>query len=112
MKDIGKQIKKYIKYNKYTQKTFAKKMNISESSLSKYLLNQRQIPIDTLYDFAKELNFSIDHLVGLSHNTDEIKLLTNKEKDLIILLHQLSDNKYDETLEAFLLILNNIAKKE
>ena len=69
MKDIGSILLKYILANNYTQTSFAKKMNISLSTLNKYILNKRQIPLDNLIRFAIELNFSLDYALGIM--TDE-----------------------------------------
>lgn len=61
MNDIGTILLKYILANNYAQTSFAKKMNISLSTLNKYILNIRQIPLDNLIRFAIELNFLLDY---------------------------------------------------
>ncbi len=110
MRDIGKELKKYIRRTDYnTEKDFAEKMNISPSTLSKYLLNQRQIPTDTLASFAKELDFSIDHILGVRNKQDEmiIGALTKREETIIKLLRNLPQEQYDQTVEAILILLKN-----
>lgn len=57
MEDIGSLLLTYIRKNNYTQTSFAKKMNISLSTLNKYILNKRQIPLDN--SLRKSLKFFI-----------------------------------------------------
>lgn len=110
MEDIGKELRKYIRRTNYnSEKDFAKKMNISPSTLSKYLLNQRQIPTDTLVSFAKELDFSIDHILGVRNKQNKVTIgsLTQKEEMIIELLRNLPPEQYDKTIEAILILLKN-----
>ena len=74
MEKLGNLLLKYIELNNYTQTAFAKKMNISLSTLNKYILNKRQIPLDNLIRFAKELDFSLDYALGIL-NDDSNKIL-------------------------------------
>lgn len=93
MKDIGSTLLKYIKANNYTQTSFAKKMNISLSTLNKYILNKRQIPLDNLVRFAIELNFSLDYIFDIMIKDD--KTITKSEYDLILKLRKLNPRNYD-----------------
>lgn len=116
MKEIGKELRKYIKKNNYeNEKDFAKKMNITPSTLSKYILNQRQIPLDTLTAFAKELGFSIDYLCEIKNpqfDENGSYLLNQREEELITLLQDLPIDVYDSVIELMITMLKNMNKVE
>lgn len=110
MEDIGKILLKYIVANNYTQTSFAKKMNISLSTLNKYILNKRQIPLDNLIRFAIELNFSLDYALGIMDvNSNNI---TKQEYDLIMQLRQIDPENYKIVYESISNLLEILNKNE
>ena len=110
MKDIGSILLKYILANNYTQTSFAKKMNISLSTLNKYILNKRQIPLDNLIRFAIELNFSLDYALGIM--TDESNKITKQEYDLIMQLRKIYTKDYKIVYESISNLLELLNKNE
>ena len=110
MKDIGSILLKYIFANNYTQTSFAKKMNISLSTLNKYILNKRQIPLDNLIRFAIELNFSLDYALGIM--TDESNKITKQEYDLIMQLRKIDPKDYKIVYESISNLLELLNKNE
>ena len=110
MKDIGSILLKYILANNYTQTSFAKKMNISLSTLNKYILNKRQIPLDNVIRFAIELNFSLDYALGIM--TDESNKITKQEYDLIMQLRKIDPKDYKIVYESISNLLELLNKNE
>ena len=110
MKDIGSILLKYILANNYTQTSFAKKMNISLSTLNIYILNKRQIPLDNLIRFAIELNFSLDYALGIM--TDESNKITKQEYDLIMQLRKIDPKDYKIVYESISNLLELLNKNE
>lgn len=110
MKDIGSILLKYILANNYIQTSFAKKMNISLSTLNKYILNKRQIPLDNLIRFAIELNFSLDYALGIM--TDESNKITKQEYDLIMQLRKIDPKDYKIVYESISNLLELLNKNE
>ena len=110
MKGIGSILLKYILANNYTQTSFAKKMNISLSTLNKYILNKRQIPLDNLIRFAIELNFSLDYALGIM--TDESNKITKQEYDLIMQLRKIDPKDYKIVYESISNLLELLNKNE
>lgn len=110
MADIGSTLLFFIKRKNYTQISFAKKMNISPSTLNKYIQNKRTIPLDLLSSFADELDCSLDVLAGrvsanyLSLNKDEIKLIK--------LLRKVEVEDYHITYQSIINLIGLIAKDE
>lgn len=60
-----------------TQKELAQKLNMQNTAISKYELNQRKPDTETLLEIANFFNISIDYLLG---NTD--KKEPNTENDI------------------------------
>lgn len=59
-------IKKLLQENNYTQTKFARKLNVTQASVSRYLSGQMQIDIVTLNKIADIFNVSTDYLLGRS----------------------------------------------
>lgn len=110
MEDIGATLLKYIEANNYTQTSFAKKMNISLSTLNKYVLNKRQIPLDNLIRFAIELNFSLDYILGIMNLDNDT--ITKSEYELILKLRKLNPKDYDIVYKSISNLLDVIEKNE
>lgn len=81
-KTLGQYLLFELEKSNYTQAEFARKMNISKSSLNKYVQDERQIPLDLLVKFATELKFSIDEIFNLNFS-NELDNLTASECTLI-----------------------------
>lgn len=64
MYDFGINLRKLRKKNKLTQQQLAKKLNVSESLISRYESNEVQPPFETLRALAVILNVSMDELCG------------------------------------------------
>ena len=62
--DFGETLRNLRKKNKLTQQQLAKKLDVSESLISRYESNEVQPPFDTLRTLAAILNVSMDELCG------------------------------------------------
>ena len=66
MYDFGVNLRTLRKKNKMTQQQLAKRLNVSESLISRYESNEVQPPFETLRALSATLNVSIDELCGTS----------------------------------------------
>lgn len=116
---LGERIRLLRKENNINQKTFAKYLNISNSTLSQYESNVR-VPNDEIKkDIAKHFNVSMDYLMGLSNiknpYSTEYKNNVDLGLDILeILAHEgeISDKYLKENIteEEKNRILNNLKK--
>lgn len=76
-------LKELLDEKHLSQVDFAKKINVQKSTINGYIHGYRSPSIETLILMAKELNVSIDFLIGLSNvrknlaelNDDEIQII-------------------------------------
>lgn len=62
-------VTKYLKKENITQKDFAKNVNCSESTLSRYLKKKRNLSLDFVISVSKTLKIDLERLVGLNEGT-------------------------------------------
>ena len=62
--NIGKNLKKLRKQNKYTQEDIAKVLNISRQAYCRYENDQREVPLDALCLLADFYEESTDSILG------------------------------------------------
>ena len=62
--NIGKNLKKLRKQNKYTQEDIAKILNISRQAYCRYENDQREVPLDALCLLADFYEESTDSILG------------------------------------------------
>lgn len=89
---IGENIKNIREEKSYTQKQFAKALNITSSCISKYETGRSQPSIDTLIEMSKLLDVSLDYLVGRNNLSFDYELLSKdyvKDIDCFDLLNML-----------------------
>lgn len=89
---IGENIKNIREGKSYTQKQFAKALNITSSCISKYETGRSQPSIDTLIEMSKLLDVSLDYLVGRNNLSFDYELLSKdyvKDIDCFDLLNML-----------------------
>lgn len=70
---IGSNLKKVRIKNNLTQKDIAKLLNTSQSNISTYESGKNLILTAFIYNFAKELNVSLDYLTNRSDNINILK---------------------------------------
>ncbi|BEP28786.1 helix-turn-helix domain-containing protein [Helicovermis profundi] len=100
-------IKELLKEFKYTQSDLAKKLNVTQASISRYLSGQMQIDIDTLKEIANIFNVSTDYLLGRS----EIK--TSEETTNINAFHSIStDGLSKEEIDLVKAMVEQLKKKK
>lgn len=83
MSTFQTRLKELLDEKHLSQVDFAKKINVQKSTINGYILGYRSPSIETLILMAKELNVSIDFLIGLSNvrknlaelNDDEIQII-------------------------------------
>ena len=84
MYDFGDVLKTLRKKNNLTQQQLAKKLNVSESLISRYESNEVQPPFDTLGSLAAIFNVTIDELCGTEHrNTLSLYGLTKEQEQIL-----------------------------
>lgn len=103
--DIGDKIASIIKEHNLTQKEFAKKIDITESALTRYIKNERTPRIDVLNKISKEFNISLDDLMRKETKKDDYF-------DLKALLCRNAKNLSDaEKIELINILSNNNESK-
>lgn len=60
--------------NDWTQEYLAKKINCDQSTYSRYESGQRLIPIDVLIKIAKIYRVSVDYLLGISNEKQNLMI--------------------------------------
>ena len=82
--DIAKNIKKYRKLNKMTQKELSQKVGVSIAAVSNWETGANSIDVDTLFQVCDALNVSITEIaavkVDLELNTEEKEIIENYRK--------------------------------
>ena len=82
--DFGETLRNLRKKNKLTQQQLAKKLNVSESLISRYESNEVQPPFETLRALAAILNVSMDELCGTEkRETVSTHGLSNEQAEVI-----------------------------
>lgn len=76
-KEIGERIRNVREYYSLTQSKFAKKLHMTQQTLSRYENGKNTVPNDVLENIAKEFDVSLTYFLGVdSHRfTDEELLL-------------------------------------
>ena len=91
---------KYIDFLKKTkQKDMAKKLEISQKSVSNYI-NGRPIPIEILMKLSKIYNVSLDYLCN--NEKKDFELLP-KQEEIIEIIKTINDNNDLAQIKAYLL---------
>lgn len=80
MSDFAKNLKKYRKRKKYSQKELAEKVNYGYTTIANYESGRNEPSLDTLITLAKALDVTVDELVGMKLETTERKLLSAFKK--------------------------------
>lgn len=118
---LGRRIKELREKSGYTQKEFAKKMNIGHSTLSQYETGSRIPNDDIKIQFANFFNVSIDYLLGHSAQkekpitiNDELnkKFEDEKTKQLVNIIEQIPEDMMDEALDWLSAFLKVRVKKD
>lgn len=64
--EFGDRLRKIIKERRISGRKLANKLNVAPSTVSCYVNNQRRPEYEILVNISKELNVSIDYLLGCS----------------------------------------------
>jgi len=95
---IGKRIIGLLESKGLTQRELAKRLDITEVSVSRYINGERIPHSDIIAKMASVLNTTTDFLLG--HNTSEILTsdgyLDNRLRQIV---YEMQDGKIDQTLE-------------
>lgn len=91
---IGERIKTLRRMQQLSQKTFADKIGITQSTLSSYENGNATPSTDILLTIAKQFQVSLDWLCGLSNSEITISSLGDVEK-MITLLDELKEIRFD-----------------
>lgn len=83
MSSFRERLKELLEEKHMSQVDFAKKICVQKSTINGYIQGYRSPSIDTLILIAKELNVSIDYLIGLSDVRKNIADFTDDELRII-----------------------------
>lgn len=103
---FGERLKETLEQRDITQKSFAVKLNVSESAISDYVNNRRLPNLLLIVDFAKELDVSIDYLLDYHPDPNSVAL-SPAETELIRVLRTLPKDK----LDALVSLIETLAEK-
>lgn len=82
--DISKNIKKYRKLNKMTQKELSQKVGVSIAAVSNWETGANSIDVDTLFKVCDALNVSITEIsdvkIDFELNAEEKEIIENYRK--------------------------------
>ena len=74
-KNIGEKISNLRKVNGMTQNDLAKKMNVTDATISKWERNASCPDIDTINEIAKVFGITVDELLNSNKEKNEIKII-------------------------------------
>lgn len=89
---FGDKLREILEQRELLQVDFAKKMNVSKSSLNSYINNHQLPNILLVRDMAKELGVSIDYLLDYQPNSEGVAV-SPKEAELVREFRALSDEQ-------------------
>ena len=95
---ISENLRKLRKNAKKSQTQIANKLNVAQTTYSKYELGTAEPNISTLINLAKIYNISIDELVGYRHKDIET---TINHKEILEMLQNL-DNFELQNVKAYI----------
>ncbi len=104
MSNFGNRLKKIRKEKKITQNQLSKALGVAQSTIANYENNTRFPVESTLVELADYLNVSLDYLMGLRNQKNEIKEVSYdqlKEKVLYHLLRTEEKEATDPIKESF-----------
>ncbi len=107
----GEKLKELIDELGVTQKTFAKTVGVSESTLSGYIHTTREPDMSTLAQISKTLNVSADFLLDLQFNSDTAFSVTEQEKIILERLRTLSQQQRDLVNEMIGVLLTHAERQ-
>lgn len=79
---FGDKLREILEQRELLQVDFAKKMNVSKSSLNSYINNHQLPNILLVRDMAKELGVSVDYLLDYQPNSENVAV-SPKEAELV-----------------------------
>lgn len=71
---FGERFKQVLEQREISQKSFAKKLNVSESAISDYVNDRRTPNLLLVRDFARELGVSVDYLLDYQPNSENVSI--------------------------------------
>lgn len=100
--ELNRRIKMLMEGRKINQKQLAKKANITEASMSKYLSGERTPRIDVVVNIAKALGVTVDELIGndVDDSMDLVRIKT-------VLARGMGNMSEDEKKELIKFLLEN-----
>jgi transcriptional regulator with XRE-family HTH domain len=82
MKKIGKRIQILLSLNEISQRELAKRINVTEVTISRYINGFREPKGEIILKMAQTLNTTTDYLLGMSDNNSRGKFIGAKLKKL------------------------------
>ena len=107
-----KNLRKLREEKGFTQKQFAEKCNLSTSSYNQYETGKRQPDLEILKIIAKNLETSIDQIVGIETENDELNeyLEELKNRSEMRMLFSLAKGATKEDVEKAVAIIEALRK--
>lgn len=83
--------------NKFSQKTLAEEIGISQQDVSRYETGKIKAPINYLIDVSKVCNVSLDYITGLNEETEQQKnKMSDDDLELIESINKLTEREKGE----------------
>lgn len=113
MKNFNENLKNLLKNNNLSQYEFAKILNNSQQSISRYINGITEPDLFNLIKIAKYFNVSTDYLLGLSDEQGNIinNSLSENENYIIKLFKQLNYEKKQELINYANYLINKDNKQ-
>lgn len=91
---FGDKLRETLEQRELLQVDFAKKMNVSKSSLNSYINNHQLPNILLVRDMARELGVSVDYLLDYQANSESVTV-SPREAELVRDFRELSAEQRD-----------------
>jgi methanogenic corrinoid protein MtbC1 len=105
LNSLAKNIKKYRKLNKISQKALADYLNVTQSSIAHYENGDRQPTLESIMQLSKLFSISIDELLGHKIITQSHVNYDHVKSDLLEALIQKNEDRFNQ-------IINKITENE
>lgn len=106
--NISQRLKDLLKINKIKQRELAKRIDVTEVSITRYVKGDRNPRLEELVKIAKTLNVSVDFLIGNDERPagDSLKRIAELQREI-----QYRDNRIAE-LEQQVAVKDGIIRKQ
>lgn len=95
-------MKNYFEAHDLTQREYAKKIGMDESTLSHYVTGRREMSYSILCQISSDMNLDLNYIFKQSKETI---YLSEDQKEIVKLLNELSDERQKEVCDAMKVLM-------